>query len=140
PLVGRGRELTRLSDALHNAVERRSCQLFTVLGAAGVGKSRLVDQFPAGLGDRARSFRGRCLSYGRGITYWPLVEVWPQLPPTRDGDTTAAEVIERLVQGDPPAPSAPEIAWAARKGFELAAQERPLIVAVDDLHWAEDTL
>ena len=56
----------------------RSCQLFTVLGAAGVGKSRLSHEFLDGL-DEATVVRGTCLSYGEGITYWPVVEILKQL-------------------------------------------------------------
>src|SRR5438876_3364869 len=73
PIVGRQTELRRLSDAFAQAVQNRSCQLFTVLGTAGVGKSRLAAEFLSGI--EARLARGRCLSYGEGITYWPVVEV-----------------------------------------------------------------
>jgi class 3 adenylate cyclase len=71
PMVGRRRELQALRDAFARAAADRSCQLFTVLGSAGVGKSRLAAELLAGL--EARVVRGRCLSYGEGITYWPVV-------------------------------------------------------------------
>src|SRR5439155_4457696 len=74
PMIGRERERRRLHDAFEQAVSDRSCQLFTVLGLAGVGKSRLVHEFLADLGGRALVARGRCLPYGEGITYWPLAE------------------------------------------------------------------
>ena len=77
-MVGRGRELARLQAAMAQAVADSSCQLFTVLGAAGVGKSRLAYEFLNGL-DEATVVRGSCLSYGEGITYWPVVEVLRQL-------------------------------------------------------------
>ncbi len=77
-MVGRQRELGRLRAALAQALEDGSCQLFTVLGAAGVGKSRLAYEFLDGL-DGARVVRGTCLPYGEGITYWPVVEVLKQL-------------------------------------------------------------
>ena len=77
-MVGRERELGRLQAAMAQAVADGSCQLFTVLGAAGVGKSRLAYAFLDGLGD-ATVVRGTCLSYGEGITYWPVVEVLKQL-------------------------------------------------------------
>ena len=74
PMVGRERERRRLHDAFDQAVGDRSCQLFTVLGLAGVGKSRLVQEFLDGVAGQALVARGRCLPYGEGITYWPLLE------------------------------------------------------------------
>jgi len=74
PLVGRDRELRRLQEAFAQAVDDRSCQLFTILGVAGIGKSRLTAEFLGSLED-ATVVRGRCLPYGEGITYWPVVEV-----------------------------------------------------------------
>jgi predicted ATPase len=73
-MVGRVRERRRLHDVFGQAVGDRSCQLFTVLGPAGVGKSRLVQEFLGDLSGEARIARGRCLPYGEGITFWPLRE------------------------------------------------------------------
>ena len=75
PLIGRERELRLLDDALSRAVSDRACHLFTVLGTAGVGKSRLVEEFTRGLGSDTVVLRGRCLPYGEGITFWPLAEI-----------------------------------------------------------------
>ncbi len=66
-----------LGDAFANVADGRSCSLFTVLGAAGVGKSRLTAEFLRDLD--ATVLRGRCLSYGEGITYWPVVSIVKQL-------------------------------------------------------------
>ena len=74
PMVGRQRERRRLLDAFHQAVADRSCQLFTVLGAAGVGKSRLVREVLETIDGAATVAAGRCLPYGDGLTWWPLVE------------------------------------------------------------------
>jgi predicted ATPase len=74
-MIGRERERRRLHDAFDAAVQDRSCQLFTVFGTAGVGKSRLVREFLGEVADAAVVARGRCLPYGEGITYWPLLEV-----------------------------------------------------------------
>ena len=74
PMVGRQRERRRLLDAFHQAVADRSCQLFTVLGAAGVGKSRLVAEVLETIDGAATVAAGRCLPYGDGLTWWPLVE------------------------------------------------------------------
>src|SRR5690348_9290207 len=135
-MVGRETELRRLRDAFQQAVHDRSCQLFTVLGSAGVGKSRLAAEF---LGDlEARVVRGRCLSYGDGITYWPVVEILKQLGTLPEGD--AARPLRSLLgESEIPAP-ADEIAWAFRKLLEQEAQEQPLVCLLDDLHWAEETL
>ena len=76
PLVGRRRELRLLLDTFARTAEDRRPHLFTLVGGAGVGKSRLVTEALAALsGSSARLLRGRCLPYGRGITYWPLVEM-----------------------------------------------------------------
>ena len=77
PMVGRTRQLKMLHDAFDNVASERSCHLFTVLGSAGVGKTRLVSEFLRTLDDVA-VVHGRCLSYGEGITYWPVVEVVKQ--------------------------------------------------------------
>ena len=74
PMVGRSRErCSLLVQAFERAVSDRSCQLFTVLGTAGAGKSRLVEEF-LGTPDAAEVLQGRCLPYGDGITYYPVVE------------------------------------------------------------------
>jgi class 3 adenylate cyclase/tetratricopeptide (TPR) repeat protein len=78
-LVGRKRELRLLIDTFARAAEDRSPHLFTIVGAAGIGKSRLVDEALAdATSSGARVLRGRCLPYGRGITYWPLIEMLRQ--------------------------------------------------------------
>jgi class 3 adenylate cyclase len=135
PMVGRETELRRLDDAFDQAVRDRSCQLFTILGAAGVGKSRLAAEFLAGL-DGATVVRGRCLTYGEGITYWPVVEVVKQLG-TVDLDDAARQAIDSLLGAA--VASADEIAWGFRKLLEAAAAEQPLVCVFDDIHWGEDT-
>ncbi len=136
PLVGRETELRRLRDAFAQAVHDRTCQLFTVLGSAGVGKSRLVAEFLVGI--EARVVQGRCLSYGEGITYWPVVDIVKQLDSLPEGDE--AVPLQSLVGETESATSAEEIAWAFRKLIEHHAQKRPLVCMFDDLHWAEETL
>src|SRR6202043_580611 len=83
PLVGRGNQLRMLTDAFANVVGGRSCSLFTVLGSAGVGKSRMATEFLQDVD--ATVLSGRCLSYGEGITYWPVVSVVKQLLDHEDG-------------------------------------------------------
>lgn len=136
PMVGREHELARLRAVFGQAVHDRSCQLFTVLGSAGVGKSRLAAEFLAALG--ARVVRGRCLAYGEGITYWPVVEVLKQLDALPEDE--AARPLRSLLGETEAGTSAEEIAWGFRKLLEQEAQERPLVVVFDDLHWGEETL
>jgi class 3 adenylate cyclase/tetratricopeptide (TPR) repeat protein len=133
PMVGRSHELRLLEDAFASAVRRRGCALFTLLGTAGVGKSRLTREFLAEVD--ARVVRGRCLSYGDGITYWPVVEIVKQLGAQGNG---ADPIAALLGESDVPT-TAEEIAWAVRKLLEAAAQERPLVVVFDDVHWGEPT-
>jgi class 3 adenylate cyclase/tetratricopeptide (TPR) repeat protein len=135
-MVGRERELDRLRDAFDQAVRDRSCQLFTILGAAGVGKSRLAHEFLTGLD--AVVVRGRCLPYGEGITYWPVVEVLKQLPETTAGDAAGA-ALQGLLSDQAVVTSSEEIAWAFRKLLEAVASGPPLVCVFDDLHWAEET-
>jgi class 3 adenylate cyclase/tetratricopeptide (TPR) repeat protein len=136
PMVGRERELQGLRDAFARADADRSCQLFTVLGSAGVGKSRLAAEFLAG--PETRMVRGRCLSYGEGITYWPVVEILKQLGTLPEGD--AARPLRSLLGETELAASAEEIAWGFRKLLEQEAQQQPLVCVLDDLHWAEEML
>ena len=75
PLVGRRREQQRLHAAFDDVGSERVCHMFTLLGPAGVGKSRLTDEFLARAGESADVLRSRCLHYGEDITYWPLVEI-----------------------------------------------------------------
>ena len=137
PMVGRETELRRLADAFGQALDDRSCQLFTVLGTAGVGKSRLVAEFLGSL-DGALVVRGRCLPYGEGITYWPVVEVLKQLPPA-ETDPVASETVRALAANEELVSSSDEIAWAFRKLLEAVAAETPVVCVFDDVHWGEET-
>ena len=156
PMVGRDEELAILRQALRRVVDERTSHLFTLLGPAGVGKSRLVREFLAEAD--ARILRGRCLSYGEGITYYALAELVRAAAGLIEGaDPVAARAaVEQLVAGadgsasivaalggvlgwaEPVGPE--DTAWAARKLFEHLAHERPLVLVIDDLHWAEPLL
>jgi class 3 adenylate cyclase/tetratricopeptide (TPR) repeat protein len=133
--VGRERELAILREAWERVQAEQRCELVTVAGDAGVGKSRLAAELLASI--EATVLRGRCLPYGEGITYWPVVEVLKQvhvLPP----EGSAAEAIRSLLGETEAATSAEEIAWAFRKTLEQAAAERPLVVVFDDIQWGEE--
>jgi len=144
PLVGRDEELRLLDEAFERAVEDRSCRLFTVLGPPGIGKSRLAAELLTLAGERATTAVGRCLPYGEGITFWPLAEVLSSLGDLDEvlGDD-AAHVRGLLggLTGDAPATGSSEEAfWAVRRALEACARRRPLVVCLEDLHWAEPTL
>jgi predicted ATPase/class 3 adenylate cyclase len=128
PLVGRHEELAKLCAAFETAVSERRCRLVTVLGPPGIGKSRLALELEATLVVDAAVLSGRCLPYGEGITYWPLVEIF------READ--AEEELSAAISAEVPE----EIFWSVRKAFERRSQERPLVLVIEDVHWAEPTL
>ena len=131
--VGRARELSALVDACARALAQSSCELVTVVGEAGVGKSRLVAEALDGID--VGVVRGRCLPYGDGITYWPVVEVVKQLDNLPSDKEAAGALRSLLGESDRPT-SADEIAWAFRK---LLEERAPLVVCLDDLQWGEET-
>ena len=131
--VGRERELGQLADTWDRAVAGLRCELVTVVGDPGVGKSRLVAEALAQID--VQIVRGRCLSYGDGITYWPVVEVVKQLD-TLPSDEQAANAIRSLLRESDTAAGIDEIAWAFRK---LLEEQAPLVVCFDDIQWGEET-
>ena len=158
-LVGRREELATLRRELDAAVADAECRLVTVLGEPGIGKSRLAVEFLRSVETEARVLTGRCLSYGEGITYWALGEIVRQAagigkedsaPVARGrietllaGADDAEAVVALLAQAlglEPGSGATGDIAWAARRLFEALARERPLVLAIDDLHWAEQAL
>jgi class 3 adenylate cyclase/tetratricopeptide (TPR) repeat protein len=149
PLIGRETELAQLRAAYAEAVKRRSCRLFTIVGPAGIGKSRLTAELCTTVREDATVLTGGCPPYGDGITFWPLVEIVSSLG-SDDGVREAvagaedAELVATRVLGavGPTASAAPggETFWAVRRLLEEVARERPLVVVVEDIHWAEPTL
>jgi class 3 adenylate cyclase/predicted ATPase len=135
-MVGRSDELDLLRRAYARSVRERSCYLFTVLGPAGVGKSRLAAEALGSL-DGPLVVEGRCLPYGDGITYWPALEVIKQLPEVALDDV-AAERIQGLIGEKDVVTSSEEIAWSFRKLLEAVAREQPLVCVFDDVHWGEE--
>ncbi len=157
PLVGRERELETLEAVFDEAVATSTARLATIVADAGVGKSRLTAEFLDRIADRAVAFRGRCLPYGDGITFWPLAEALKAAAGIVNEDTgetalaklsaltdpAGAEVTERLAAmiGIRPEPfPMEELAWAMRRFLEHAAAERPVALVVEDVHWAEPSL
>ena len=131
--VGRDAELQSLAAAWEQVQAHARCDLVTVVGDAGVGKSRLVAEALAAVG--ARVLRGRCLPYGEGITYWPVVEVVKQLA-VLPADPAAAAAIRSVLGDSEVGTSGDEIAWAFRK---LLEEQAPLVVVFDDIQWGEET-
>jgi class 3 adenylate cyclase/tetratricopeptide (TPR) repeat protein len=134
--VGRDRELALVREALERVRAEQRCELVTIVGEAGVGKSRLVAEALASV--ETKVVRGRCLPYGEGITYWPVVEVLKQLDVLPEHDDAAVAIRSLLGETESEA-SAEEIAWAFRKTLERAAAERSLVVVFDDIQWGEET-
>ena len=132
PLVGRGDELRLLREAWDRVVRESGCHLLTLLGAAGVGKSRLVAELVTAIGSEATALRGRCLHYGEGITFWPVVEA---LMPVGE---PARQVLDRLGSGG--SAIAEELFWDVRRVLESLAAQAPVLLHVDDLQWAESML
>jgi len=157
-MVGRGRELRRLRDAFEQALADRSCQLFTILGPAGVGKSRLVHELLGGLPDETLVARGRCLPYGDGITFWPVLEAVKEAAGIGEGDSAdgARSKLTTLLEGDPDAVlvaqrvaeltgltetigGVDEGADAVRRLVQALARNRPVVLLFDDIHWGAAT-
>ena len=157
PLVGREAELELLTNTFERALRARRTHLFTIYGEPGVGKSRLAREFTDAL-EGVTILAGRCLPYGEGITYWPLAEMVKAAAGISDDDpldeaitklriTCEDEAVADLlglasgvleaVQGQR---SQQEIAWAVREWAERLAQDQPLVLVFEDIHWAEDPL
>ena len=131
--VGREQELALIQAAWQRALSKQGCELVTIAGEAGVGKSRLVAEALSSID--AHVVRGRCLPYGEGITYWPVVEALKQVD-ALPSDPDAAASIRSLLGESEAGTSAEEIAWAFRK---LLEEQAPLIAVFDDIQWGEET-
>ncbi|HET9322728.1 MAG TPA: adenylate/guanylate cyclase domain-containing protein [Gaiellaceae bacterium] len=151
PMVGRDAELTALHAELDAATVERECRLATVVGPAGIGKSRLGNELFADARGQATTLVGRCLAYGEGITYWPLRGIVLSATGSLSrsgieeflGDAEdAGRIAERLagaVGTSEAPPSVEETFWAVRRFLEHLARDRPVIVGIDELQWAEPT-
>jgi class 3 adenylate cyclase/tetratricopeptide (TPR) repeat protein len=154
PMVGRDEELRVLRDGLAAAKWESRARLVTVIGEAGVGKSRLVSELLQSVADEAAVLHGRCLAYGEGITFWPLAESVRQaagIVEHDDLETAHGKLCALVDDGDVVARIASaiglsatpfpvqELYWGARRLLEALARDRPLVVVFDDIHWAEQT-
>ena len=172
PLVGREDEVAYLTDAWSRTTEERSAQLVTLVGPAGIGKSRLLLALTEEAEQAGAVLWGRCVPYGEGITYWPIAEILEERArikqsddpatvsaklgalldslPTSDLDElrTMAAALANLI-GTPTTPrgtyevsqiSQQELHWGVRRVLRLIAETEPLLIVIEDLHWAEPTL
>jgi class 3 adenylate cyclase/tetratricopeptide (TPR) repeat protein len=152
PIVGRETELAALHVAYQQVCDGRTVRLVTVFGDAGLGKSRLVREVTDRIAAGARVLRGRCLPYGDGITFWPLVGMVREAANIRDEDhpeTARAKLLAAVGDADVEARLASavglstaafplhEIYWGARKFLEGFGAFDPVVALVDDIHWAE---
>ena len=95
-LVNRTRELSLLREVWELAVETSSCQQVTLIGVAGMGKSRLAEEMCRTVAQDAGVLRGRCLNYGEGVTFRPLIEA---LSSASDPESKTRELVT-AVQGE----------------------------------------
>src|SRR5215207_4910184 len=157
PLVGRDSELDLLTNTYERALRDKRAHLFTIYGEPGVGKSRLAHDFSEAL-EGATVLSGRSLPYGEGVTYWPLAEMVKSAAGIVDDDPldVAIEKLRVCCEDEVVADllglasgvleavhserSQQEIAWAAREWAQRMAQEQPLVLVFEDIHWAEEPL
>jgi class 3 adenylate cyclase len=164
PLVGRTRELGVIVDAFERAKSEREPQLVTLVGVPGIGKSRLVGEFLArleGQPDLVWWRQGRALPYGDGVSFWALAEMVKAQAGIQENDvreTADAKLsasVERLIDederewvrehllplvGGEHRGGSGESAPAWRRYFEAMAEQRPLVMVFEDMHWADDGL
>jgi DNA-binding SARP family transcriptional activator len=150
PMFGRQDELTRMRSAFRRAVRSGAVVRMTVLGEAGIGKSRLAREFVASIGADANAITQRCPAYGKE-TFFPLRELVVEAAGLRgwralhdllgrdDHDRRALSEIAEAMERRAEPVSAVAVCSAMRRLLEALAYERPLIVVFEDLHWAEPT-
>jgi class 3 adenylate cyclase/tetratricopeptide (TPR) repeat protein len=166
PFVGRDRELRRIKDLFHTCADEKRPQLISITGIAGIGKSRLAWEFYKyfdGLPQITYWHRGRCLSYGEGVTYWALADMVRMRARIAEDDEPAsaraklAEVVEQhipdaeergfveprlrhLIALDEGRFDRDELFAAWRLFFERLADVYPTVLVFEDMQWADASL
>src|SRR5436190_1386079 len=162
PFVGRGRELRVVKELFHACADNRTAHLVSVVGAAGNGKSRLAWEFEKyidGVVDLVRWHRGRCLPYGEGVTYWALAEMVRMRAEIAEAEDAEAARTKLRASVEAHVPDAEERTWIEprlaqllgleerqvheredlfagwRRFFERMAEQQPVILVFDDMHW-----
>ena len=115
-------EILQLRQAYAETLAERTPRLVTVTGDAGVGKSRLISDFVAGVSAEAEVLHGRCLAYGDGITFWPLVEIVRNAAGILEDDSTARRDATR---SRPSCPTTTPTARASSTGWSRPWASRP---------------
>lgn len=145
-MVGRADELARIRTAFSSAVRSGQPRQCTVVGEAGIGKTRLAADFARSVEGEALVAWGRCASYGEGITFLPLREAlldaagdrgWPALAELAPEDAAVVAAGLGLVEGTV---NVPAVLRATVRLLDALAIAQPLVLVLDDLHWAEPTL
>ena len=148
PLIGRETEVDVLRATFARVSRRRAPELLTVVGEAGIGKSRLVAELSAIAGADGTVLTGRCPAYGEGITFWPLREVVLQALGHRSVAELAAALeipavaVRRVAAavGLEEGEAGEDTDWAFLQLIGALARVRPLVIVVDDAQWAEPAL
>jgi class 3 adenylate cyclase/tetratricopeptide (TPR) repeat protein len=167
PFVGRSRELRLVKEHFHGAAEERKAHLVSVVGIAGIGKSRLAWEFEKyldGVADSVLWHRGRCLAYGDGVAYWALAEMVRMRALIAEEDTPAEALVKLGAMLEARVADADERAWleprlahllglaehvsgdrqdlfsAWRLFFERLAEQSPVVLVFEDLQWADSAL
>jgi tetratricopeptide (TPR) repeat protein len=151
PLVGRRQELAELRRAFESTLADTRCHLLVLVGEAGIGKTRLAREFTREAAQGARVLAGRCAPYGQGLTWLPLRDILRAadvetpvalsrlLANESDGELAARQIAGAIRLAGEPAP-VDETSLAFRRFFEALAARRPLVLVLEDAHWAEPTL
>ncbi|MEO8251582.1 MAG: adenylate/guanylate cyclase domain-containing protein, partial [Chloroflexota bacterium] len=154
PMFGRDTEMALLREIFSAAVTDTACRMTTVIGDAGVGKSRLITEFTLERAAEATVIEGRCLPYGEGITFWPLREAVRDAVGAEQNEpvestlrklnelvpdqAVAARLASAIGLSEDPYPVA-EVFWATRRFLEGLGTSRPVVLVVHDIHWASPT-
>jgi predicted ATPase/class 3 adenylate cyclase len=164
PFVGRAGELRLVKELFHTTIDEGKARLVSVIGVAGIGKSRLAWEFEKhvdGLIDDVWWHRGRCLAYGEGVAYWALAEMvrWRSGIQEDEAPESAQAKLRSTVERFVPdaeeriwieprlrhllgltertAPDQQDLFSAWRRFFELMAGSGPVVLLFEDLHWAD---
>jgi class 3 adenylate cyclase/tetratricopeptide (TPR) repeat protein len=167
PFVGRERELRLIKELFHASAEDEKAHLVSIVGIAGIGKSRLAWEFQKyidGVADVFFLWRGRCLAYGEGVTYWALAEMVRRRADIVEGEPPESARPKLAAALEPYITDPEERAWieprlahllgledgtardredlfaAWRLYFERLSQFQPAILVFEDMQWADVSL